>query len=253
MRDRRRTIGLAVAMAIAIVAMAGRGAWSQEKGKAEPTKDINKSFENPDVEAYVKRFETESREVFAKRKEIVRTLGLKPGMAVADVGAGTGAFTRLVAEEVGPKGKVYAVDIAPAFLEHIAAEAKKRGHDQVTTIRGTQEATNLPANSVDVAFLVDVYHHVEKPPAVLGSIHRALRPGGHLVVVEFDRRAGVSTPFVLEHIRADKKTFLKEIESAGFERVEVKDAPEFKENFLAKFRKVDKPAGDREKGGSSRR
>jgi SAM-dependent methyltransferase len=248
MRGRCRAIGLAAAIVAA--SMAGHGAWAQEKAKSTPPKDINKPFENPDVATYIKAFETESREVFAKRKEIVRALGLKKGMTVADVGAGTGAFTRLVAEEVGPKGKVYAVDIAPAFLEHIAAEAKKRGHDHVATIRGTQETTNLPEDSVDVAFLVDVYHHVEKPPAVLGSIRRALRPGGHLVVVEFDRREGVSTPFVLEHIRADKETFLKEIEAAGFERVEVKDAPELKENFLARFRKVDRPAGEAKKADS---
>lgn len=244
MRSDGRKIGVAIVAAVIVAAAAGRGGGAQEKApeKSAPPKDINKPFQNPDVKDYVKKFETESREVYAKRKEIVRTLGLKPGMAVADVGAGTGAFTKEVAEEVGPKGKVYAVDVSPAFLAHIAAESKRRGHDHVATIQGTQESTNLPENSVDVAFLVDVYHHVEKPPAVLGSIHRALRPGGHLVVVEFDRREKASSKFVLGHIRADKATFLKEIESAGFERVAVEDGPKFRENFLAKFRKVDKPA-----------
>jgi uncharacterized protein (TIGR03067 family) len=219
------------------------------RAEGEILREINKPFQDPDINKYIKGFEDESREVFAKRNEIVRALGLRPGMAVADVGAGTGAFTRLVAEEVGPKGKVYAVDIAAAFLEHIAAESKKRGHDQVATIRGTQDTTNLPEGSIDVAFLVDTYHHLEHPRAVLGSIQRALRPGGRLVVVEFDRREGVSTPFVLEHVRADKETFLKEIESAGFERVDAKGAPEFKENFLAKFRKPDPPAEVRKEIG----
>src|SRR5205085_2405627 len=66
---------------------------------------INKPFENPDVKEYVGKFEVESREVYAKRGEIVAACGLKPGMAVADVGAGTGLFTRLFAREVGPTGK----------------------------------------------------------------------------------------------------------------------------------------------------
>ena len=82
-------------------------------------------------------------------------------MAVADVGAGTGLFTRLFAEQVGPEGKVYAVDISKEFLDHIAAQAKAKGQAQVVTVRGTQDSTNLPAGSVDLVFLCDVYHHLE--------------------------------------------------------------------------------------------
>ena len=78
---------------------------------------INKPFENPDVKEYVGKFEVESREVFSHRKEIVATCDLKPGMTVADVGAGPGLFTLLFAREVGERGKVYAVDIAPKFIE----------------------------------------------------------------------------------------------------------------------------------------
>lgn len=204
--------------------------------------EINRPFENPDVAEFVKRFESESREVFAKRREIVAAIGLRPGMSVADVGAGTGLFTRLFAEAVGPEGKVYAVDIAQPFLDHIAREAKSRGLENVVTIRGTQDATNLPPDSVDVVFLADTYHHLEKPRAVLATIHRAIRPGGRLVIVEFDRREGQSSEFVLNHIRADQETFLAEIRSAGFESVPVDDPPELRENFLAVLRRVDRPA-----------
>src|SRR5262245_17397316 len=86
---------------------------------------INKSFENPDVKDFIGKFEVESREVYTHRKEIVAACKLKPGMAVADVGAGTGLFTRLFAKEVGEKGKVYAVDIAPRFVEHIEKTCKE--------------------------------------------------------------------------------------------------------------------------------
>ena len=120
-------------------------------------------------------------------------LDLKPGMAVADIGAGTGLFTRLFADEVGTGGKVYAVDVSKDFLDYIAAEARRRGQPQIETIRGTQASTNLPAGSVDVAFLCDVYHHLENHEKILATIYQALRPRGLLVLVEFDRVEGKST------------------------------------------------------------
>jgi ubiquinone/menaquinone biosynthesis C-methylase UbiE len=230
---------IALGLALVAIVAATRG---QDKPKAKP--GINKQFEHPNVEQFIKRFETDTREVYAKRAEIVAALGLKPGMAVADVGAGTGFYTRLFAERVGPNGTVFAVDIAQEFLDHIAALARQKGLGQIKTVRGTQESTNLPPNSVDLAFLCDVYHHIEVPSNVLKSIHRALRPGGALVVVEFDRREGVSTPFVLEHVRAPKEVFFKEIEDAGFERQPLPKPPVLKENFIMRFRKVERPPAE---------
>ncbi len=162
---------------------------------------------------------------------------LRPGMCVADVGAGTGLFTRLFAEKVGPKGKVYANDISPQFLAHIAAEAKKHGQKHVVTVQGTQDATNLPKESVDLVFLSDVYHHFERPQKILASIRQALKPGGKLVVVEFDRVKGRSSDFVLKHVRAGQDVFVKEIETAGFRRTTTARPPALKENFLATFEK----------------
>jgi ubiquinone/menaquinone biosynthesis C-methylase UbiE len=223
-----------VAVVGAVLALA-TGAAAQDQPP-----DINKPFQNPDVDAYIKRFETESREVYAQREAIVRAVGLKPGMAVADLGAGTGLFSRLFADRVGPKGKVYAVDISAPFLKHIEAESKKRGQTQVRTIQGTQDATNLPQGSVDVAFICDVYHHLEQHEKIQESIHQALRPGGRLVVVEFDRRQGVSTDFILKHVRADKAKFLAEIAAAGFEPIKTSEPPPLKENFFAEFRRLDR-------------
>ena len=92
---------------------------------------MNKKFADlkADIEQFVNRFENESRDIYAKRQDITLAVGLRPGDAVADIGAGTGLFTLLFAEQVGPKGTVYAVDIGPAFLKYIAEQAKKHGHD----------------------------------------------------------------------------------------------------------------------------
>jgi SAM-dependent methyltransferase len=238
---RRVPIALAVgASLVVLAATAGRTegqGQSEAQAKARPDPKINEPFRKPDVKEYVKKFETESRENYAHRHEIVAALGLEPGMAVADIGAGTGLFTRLFAEKVGPTGKVYAVDIARPFLDHIAADARKRGQSQVVTVLGSQDATNLPAESVDLVFLSDVYHHLEKPERTLASIRRALKPGGRLVVIEFDRVEGRSSAFVLKHVRASQAVFRKEIEDAGFTPIPTPNPPKLKENFFLRFAK----------------
>ncbi len=237
-------VGLALAMSAGVVVLAATGGWTQTPAQPETSPrrskvnpKINEAFKKPNVRDYVKRFESETRENYAHRHEIVAALGLTPGMAVADIGAGTGFFTRLFADKVGPTGKVYAVDISPRFLEHITAEARKHGQGQVVTILGSQDSTNLPRESVNLVFLSDVYHHFEKPEKALASIHQALRPGGRLVVIEFDRVKGRSSAFVLEHVRASQAVFRKEIETAGFTAIQTLKPPPLKENFFLRFEK----------------
>ncbi len=221
-----------------------------KRGTKKVDPSINAQFRKADVKEFIKRFESKDREVYVKRREIVAALELKPGMAVADVGAGTGLFTRMIADEVGPKGKVYAVDISREFLAHIAKEAHRVGHSQIVTIQGSQNSTNLPPRSVDLVFLCDVYHHLENHRKVLASIHEALRPGGALVLVEFDRIAGKSSEFVLKHIRASQSEFRAEVEAAGFRTVSNFHAPVLKENFVARFRRVEQVGdGQAKKGG----
>jgi SAM-dependent methyltransferase len=247
LRDIHR-IPIALVVSTALAMLATAGGWSQTqttttqstiKTKADPK--INEPFQKPDVRGYIKKFESEDRENYARRHEIVAALHLAPGMAVADIGAGTGFFTRLFAEKVGPAGKVYAVDIAPQFLAHIAADARKRRQDQVVTVLVSQDSTNLPKASVDVVFLSDVYHHLEKPEQVLASIRQALRPGGRLVVIDFDRVEGRSSAFVLKHVRASQEVFRREIEAAGFTRIPTPNPPRLKENFFLSFRKSEPP------------
>jgi len=139
---------------------------------------INDSFANPDVKSFQEKFEVESREVFNKRNEIVRATGVTAGQTVADIGAGTGLFTRLFAKTVGNQGQVIAVDIAPNFLDHIAKTNRELDIRNVDTLQCKPDSTELPADSVDVAFICDTYHHFEYPNKTMASLHRALKPGG---------------------------------------------------------------------------
>jgi len=201
---------------------------------------INDPFKNPDVKEYTKKFEGESREIFVKRKEIVAACKLKPGQVVADVGAGTGLFTRLFAAEVGPKGKVVAVDIADNFLDHIKKTCAEARIANVETVKCSANSAELPANSVDAVFVCDTYHHFEFPFRTMASIHKALKPEGRLVLIDFHRIKGKSSDFVMGHVRADQEVFMKEIEESGFRKVH-EEKGLLEENYFVVFEKAPAP------------
>ncbi|MBI2928969.1 MAG: class I SAM-dependent methyltransferase [Verrucomicrobia bacterium] len=207
---------------------------------AEPSvrPGVNTEYLKPDlqVEQWVERFEREGREIYTQRHEIVQVAKIRRGQEVADIGAGTGLFTPLLAEAVGPRGKVYAVDIVKTFLEHIQKRVSAAGLRNVATVLCTERSVELPKNSIDVAFICDVYHHFEYPHSSLASLHRALRRNGELVLVEFKRIPGQSSDWVLNHVRAGQEVFTAEIEAAGFKKIEQIDL--LKENYVLRFRKV---------------
>lgn len=199
---------------------------------------INDKFLDPKlkVDEWTQKFETESREIFHQREKIVATVGLKPGMAIADIGAGTGLFTLPFSQAVGAEGKVYAVEIAKNFLEHIKARAAKANAANVQTILCTEKSVELPEASVDIAFICDVYHHFEYPQATMQTLHKALKPGGEVVLIDFKRIPGESSDFIMGHVRAGQEVFESEVVAAGFEKVaEVKDV--LKENYIVRFKK----------------
>jgi len=200
---------------------------------------INDTYLNPDLnaEAQNKSFTSENRETFANRQEIAAAIGLKPGMAVADVGAGSGIYEPVFAKLVGPQGKVYAVDISKPLLAFIEKSMKEAGITNVTTVVGTDRSINLAPNSVDVVFTSDVYHHFEYPQVILADIRRALKDGGQFIVVDYDRLPGVTAPAMLAHVRTDKKTVIAEVTQAGFKPPEEVIISGFKSSFFLRFRK----------------
>jgi len=196
----------------------------------------NDKFLKPDlnVPSWVERFEKPGREVYDKRKEIVAVSHLKKGDSVADVGAGTGLFSMLFAEAVGPAGMVYAVEIAPKFVEYIGKRARKARLRNVKAVLGTATSVGLPPASVDLVFLCDTYHHVEKPQENLASIKKALRPDGEVLLVDFKREPGKTAAWITDHVRAGQEVVTKEFEAAGFTLVQ--ELPFLKENFVLRFR-----------------
>lgn len=129
--------------------------------------------------------EREEREKEERGSVLLRELRLSPGMAVADIGAGSGYYTRRIAPLVLPSGSVFAVDIQPQMLELVRKQADESGLRNVRTVLGTSTDTELAPASIDLAIMVDVYHELEFPFEMMTSIVRALKPGGRVAFVEY--------------------------------------------------------------------
>jgi predicted methyltransferase len=208
----------------------------QPQSSARP--GINDSYlsEGLDTGRMTMRFEDEGREAYARRLDVMKVLDLKPGDAVADIGAGSGFFVELMAQAVGEAGAVYAVEIAPNWIEHLQDLVRDKGLQQVKVVEGGERSVRLPEGAIDLAFSSDTYHHFEYPAQTLASIHAALRPGGRWVVLDYDRIPGVSSSWLLEHLRLDKAQAIAEITAAGFVMEREVDIG-LHENYLIIFRR----------------
>jgi protein-L-isoaspartate O-methyltransferase len=155
---------------------------------------------------WLERPEREREEQPAK---LLKALKLKPGDAVADVGAGSGYHTFRMAKEVGPEGKVYAVDIQKEMLDIIRQRMRARGVANVEPVLGKVADPMLPKGALDLILLVDVYHEFSHPYEMTEAMVRALRPGGRLVLVEY-RLEDPKVPIKLVHKMTEKQV-LKEM------------------------------------------
>ncbi len=200
---------------------------------------INDNFLDPELDAatWTKRFEGESREVYANRDLIAATMNIEPGMVVADVGSGTGMMLTPLANAAGSDGTVYAVDISPGMIAHLRERAADEGLNQVEVVHCSERSAELPRNSVDRVVIIDTYHHFEFPISTMTSIRRALRDGGEVMIIDFERIPGVSREWILGHVRCGKEVVLEELEKAGFELLEDVPMNELEENYVLRLGK----------------
>jgi ubiquinone/menaquinone biosynthesis C-methylase UbiE len=150
-----------------------------------------------------------------KPQELIAAMNVKPGMTVADIGTGTGYMLPFLGKAVGAGGKVFGEDIQADFLER----AKAKHVPNAELIQGTVTDPKLPANSVDIALVLDVYHHFDYPDKMLQAIRSALKPGAHLVIVDYYKSASPSPG----HIRAERDDVAAEIEGNGFHLLAKRD------------------------------
>jgi ubiquinone/menaquinone biosynthesis C-methylase UbiE len=151
--------------------------------------------------------------------KVMDAMGVKPGMIIGEVGAGNGRYAVKMAERVGPTGKIYANDISLGKINYLNRRCKRDGITNIETIQGTVTEPKLPKGKMDIVYLINTYHHLDKPVELMKNIIPALKPDGRLVLIEHETEKsggdmdGHSTP---------KKTVLKQLHEAGYklERIE---------------------------------
>jgi predicted methyltransferase len=159
------------------------------------------------------------------KRRVVETLNVRPGDTAADVGCGDGFYTIPLARFLGPSGKVYAEDISDAELIKLKEHLGKEGLKNVEVIKGAEDDPKLPADRLDAVLIVNSYHEMTAHAAMLRRVHDALKPGGTFVLMEgiWDSREAQSRDEQIKHHQLAPQLAKAEVESAGFEIVELRD------------------------------
>lgn len=165
-----------------------------------------------------------NREQTQKPGELVRTMGLEPGMTVADIGTGVGYMLPFLSRRVGPAGHVIAEDIFDDFLAGAKQTAEDQKLQNITFVKGTENDPNLPEGQVDMELVLDAYHHFDYPEKMLAGLRKALKPDGKLVLVDYYKReSAMPNGRALTHIRLDMPDVIKEIEANRFHLIMEKE------------------------------
>lgn len=205
----RRLIRLGCTLAL-LLWLASPGPASAQHGHAEHRRPT-------DLKQYLEQLDRPERDQYQKPGQVVETLGLKAGMTVADLGAGSGYFTRRFVKAVTGTGKVYAIDVEQEMLAYTKTSIE-RLHipSTVEFILASPDNPKLPSASVDLIFLCNVYHHLEDRVPYFSTVQPALKAGGRITIVDFyhDERSG-DVGFPRRHLVA-RETVVEEMRGAGY-------------------------------------
>lgn len=169
--------------------------------------------------------EEAARDKVGEAADVIRIAGIKPGMAVADIGTGAGYYVLRVSPVVGPQGRVFAQDIAAAALDRLRQRTRAAGLTNVRFVQGSQANARLPDAAVDVVLMIHMYHEIEQPYVLLDRLRRSLKPGGRVVVVDLDRPS--------QDHGMPKALLTCEVKAVGYELVTMADIAQ---GYVAVFR-----------------
>ncbi len=202
-----KKIAISLFLLIALVPFLESGALGQRMALTR-----QHSFE--DIDRWVTIFEDPKREEWQKPDEVVKMLNLRPGDVIADIGAGTGYFTRRFAVAVGPEGKALGLDIEPSMVKYMKEDAQKLGLKNYEARIVKADDPELAPESVDIIFICDTYHHIEERVMYLANLKKALKPNGRIVIVEFYKRETPVGPPL--EMKLSEETVREEFRQAGY-------------------------------------
>jgi arsenite methyltransferase len=170
-----------------------------------------------DSQAYIAMLEDPKRDAYQKPQEIVMALELKEGEMVADIGAGSGYFSFRLANHVGERGRVYAVDVSPDMILHLNRRIRDTRTKNVISVLAPPDDPLLGEASLDRIFICDTWHHIQKQTEYLALLKKMLKPGGQIVMIDFQKRQlPVGPPLETKIARED---LIQQMKSAGFQLV----------------------------------
>lgn len=171
-----------------------------------------------DPKAYIAALEDPKRDAYQKPHEVLTALGIKEGEAIADIGSGSGYFALRFAHHVGPSGRIYAVDISPDMIRHLNRRIRDLGVSNVVTVLADPNDPLLLPGSLDRVFICDTWHHIEKQAEYLALLKKLLKPGGQVVMIDFQKRElPVGPPVAMKITRED---LVRQMDDNGFRLVQ---------------------------------
>jgi ubiquinone/menaquinone biosynthesis C-methylase UbiE len=167
-----------------------------------------------DSQAYIAMLEDPARDAYQKPADVVKSLALRSGETIADIGAGSGYFAVRFAPEVGPSGHVLAVDVEPDMVRYLNRRIRDASLWQIRTVLAPPDDPLLGEGTVDRFFICDTWHHIDDQKAYLERMKRMLKPGGQIVMIDFQKRElPVGPPLAMKIARED---LVKQMEAFGF-------------------------------------
>jgi ubiquinone/menaquinone biosynthesis C-methylase UbiE len=170
------------------------------------------SFEN--VPHWVSVFDDPERDRWQKPAEVVQALEIRPGMSVADLGAGTGYFNRYLSKAVGDGGTVFAVDVEPNLVAHMRQRAEQEGNVNLVPVLASPDNPRLPTAGVDLILIVNSLHHLDDRPGYLRRLKRTLKPGGRVAVIDF-KKSDIPVGPPADH-KLERGLIVEEFSMAGY-------------------------------------
>jgi ubiquinone/menaquinone biosynthesis C-methylase UbiE len=222
---RQRCGGAGHLLILVAAVVSGTAAWGEPNGRdpvapATPAALFQATSDQSfaDVEYWKKILDDPQRDTWQRPAEVVKALGLTPGMTVADLGAGTGYFMPYLAAAVGDGGTVYEVEVEPNLVVYLRERAERTEAANVVPVLTSRERPRLPGTGVDLILIADTFHHLDDRRAYLGRLRRALKSSGRIAILDWFKRPLPKGP-PPEH-KIAREQVIEEMTAAGYRLVE---------------------------------